>query len=132
MRMDISGDAGFMEAVVAFMVVTVVLTGYLGALATTVVTASDPTASLDPDEFSGTMEGGRFVPGFTGYIEGFMWSHGCEGVSVVVEVPGFGGTSGPYSVGSLDGETFTRTIPGTVTDGLGRSVPAVFEVMVCV
>ena len=66
MRMDSSGDAGFMEAMVAFMVVTIVLTGFMGALATTTVTTADPTGSLDPDRFQGTLEGAlytRSVPG---------------------------------------------------------------------
>ena len=132
MRMDSSGDAGFMEAMVAFMVVTIVLTGFMGALATTTVTTADPTGSLDPDRFQGTLEDGTFVPGFMDYIEGFMWSQGCEGVSVMVDVPLFGGVSGPYTVGTLDGALYTRSVPGTVTDEFGREVPAVFEVVVAV
>ena len=106
MRMDSSGDAGFMEAMVAFMVVTIVLTGFMGALATTTVTTADPTGSLDPDRFQGTLEDGTFVPGFMDYIEGFMWSQGCA--------------------------LYTRSVPGTVTDEFGREVPAVFEVAVAV
>ena len=103
MRMDSSGDAGFMEAMVAFMVVTIVLTGFMGALATTTVTTADPTGALDPDRFQGTLEDGTFVPGFM-----------------------------DYAVGTLDGALYTRSVPGTVTDEFGREVPAVFEVAVAV
>lgn len=132
MGIDSRGDAGFMETMVAFMAVTVVLTGFMGVMAVVSVVPEDPTESLDSDEFSGTIEEGTFVPGFMGYIEGLVWSDGLEGVSVMVDIPGFGGESGPYVVGSLDGSLHGRTFAGTVTDGFGRSVPAVFEVMLCV
>ena len=132
MGFDSRGDAGFMEAMVAFMAVTVVLTGFMGVMAGVSVVPADPTESLDPDEFSGAIEEGTFVPGFTDYIEGLVWSEGFEGVSVMVEVPGFGGESGPYVVGSMEGGLHSRTFVGTVTDGFGRSLPAVFEVILCV
>lgn len=132
MRLDRKGDMGFMEAMVAFMAVTIVLTGYMGVLATTTVDSSDPAGMLDPDRFTGSLEDGVFVPGFTEYLEGFVWSNGYEGASVVVTVPGFCEESGPYLVGTLDGSLFGRTIAGVVSDGYGRTVPAVYEVVVCV
>lgn len=133
MRADCRGDAGFMEAMVAFMAVAIVLTAFMGALASTTVETSDPTDSLDAGRFTGTMEDGVFVPGYTEYLEGFLDSRGFEGATVLVGIPGgFCGEVAPDIFGSMDGLLFSRMIQGTVTDGAGRVVPAVFEVILCV
>lgn len=132
MRIDRSGDMGFMEAVVAFMAVTVVLTAFMGALVTTTVVTADPTESLDPGEFSGTVESGVFVPGFEDYIRGFVDTKGLAGASVSVTVPGgFCSWSEPFIVGDVDGMLFSRSIHGTVTDDSGRTLPALYEVVLC-
>lgn len=122
-----------MEALVAFMAVAIVLTAFMGALASTTVETSDPTESLDAGRFTGTMEDGVFVPGYTEYLEEFLDSRGFEGATVLVGIPGgFCGEVAPDIFGSMDGLLFSRMIPGTVTDGAGRVVPAVFEVILCV
>lgn len=132
MHIDRSGDIGFMEAVVAFMAVTVVLTGFMGVLAVTTVDTADPTDMIEPGRLTGTIEAGEFVPGFTGYMEELVVSKGLSGVSVTVEVPGgFCSDPEPYVFGDMVGPLYGRTIPGTVTDDSGRVLPAVFEVMLC-
>ena len=108
MRSDRRGDMGFMEAIVAFMAVSVVLTAFMGALATTTVVTADPTGSLDPGEFTGVIEDGVFVPGFIEYIDGFAVR------------------------GDMDGMLFSRTMSGHVADDAGRVLPAFYEVVLCI
>ena len=76
-----------MEAMVAFMAVAIVLTAFMGVLASTSVETSDPTDSLDAGRFTGAIEDGVFAPGYTEYLEGFLDSRGFEGVTVLVEIP---------------------------------------------
>lgn len=133
MRSDRRGDMGFMEAMVAFMAVSVVLTAFMGALATTTVVTADPTGSLDPGEFTGTIEDGVFVPGFVEYIDGFADTRGCDGVTVSVTVPGgFCEEVEPYVRGYMDGMLFSRTMSGHVADDAGRVLPAFYEVVLCI
>ena len=115
MRSDRRGDMGFMEAMVAFMAVTVMLTAFMGVLATTTVVTADPTESLDPGEFTGTIE-----------------SDGFRGAAVTVTVPGgFCPDIETFTVGDMDGMLYSRSIPGLVTDDSGRVLPAVYEVVLC-
>lgn len=132
MKSDDRGDAGFMEAMVAFMAVSVVLATFLGAVATTAISTADPTSTLDPGGFSGTIEDGVFVEGFTGYLSVFVDSNSLRGATVYVTIPGgFCGTPEPVTIGEMDGALYSRTLAGTVTDGFGRVLPAVFEVILC-
>lgn len=126
------GDMGFMEAIVSFMAVALVLTAFIGVLAVTEVDSADPTEGLDPAMFTGTVEARTFVPGFSSYIGHYVDVNGISGASVVVTVPGgYCEEPGPFVVGSLDGMLYGRQIPGTVTDDEGRTLPALFEVMLC-
>lgn len=126
------GDMGFMEAMVSFMAVALVLTAFTGVLAVTEVDSADPTDGLDPRMFTGTIESRGFVPGFTGYIDRYVDSNGLSGASVVVTIPGdYCEEPEAFVIGSMDGMVYGRQIPGTVTDDSGRTLPAMFEVMLC-
>lgn len=132
--MDIGrgGDMGFMEAAVAAMAVTIVLCSFLGVLTTVSTDPGNPTDSLDPEGFTGSVESGEFVPGFEGYVTGFVDSRGLRGATVDVVIPGgFCEPPETFTVGDMGGALFSRSIPGTVTDDLGRTLPAVFEVVLC-
>ena len=132
MRSDRRGDMGFMEAMVAFMAVTVMLTAFMGVLATTTVVTVDPTESLDPGEFTGTIEPDGFRSGFTEYVSAFVDTHGLRGAAVTVTVPGgFCPDIETFTVGDMDGMLYSRSIPGLVTDDSGRVLPAVYEVVLC-
>ena len=132
MRSDRRGEAGFMEAMVAFMAVTVVLAAYLGMLASVAVEDADPTRSLEEDRFTGFIDGGVFTPAYVDYLRDFLDISGCGGVSVSVTVPGgLCGPVEPLTLGSMDGSLHTRQIISTVGDDAGRELPAVFEVTVC-
>ena len=132
MRSDRRGDMGFMEAMVAFMAVTVMLTAFMGVLATTMVVTADPTESLDPGEFTGTIEPDGFSSGFTEYVSVFVDTHGLRGAAVTVTVlGGFCPDTGTFTVGDMDGMLYSRSIPGLVTDDSGRVLPAVYEVVLC-
>lgn len=126
------GDMGFMEAMVSFMAVALVLTAFIGVLAVTEVDSADPTEGLDPAMFTGTVEAQTFLPGFTEYIDRYVDANGLSGASVVVTVPGdYCEEPEAFVVGSMDGMLYGRQIPGTVTDDEGRTLPAMFEVMLC-
>lgn len=132
MRSDRRGDMGFMEAMVAFMAVTVMLTAFMGVLATTTVVTADPTESLDPGEFTGTIESNGFRSGCTEYVSVFVDIHGLRGAAVTVTVPGgFCPDIETFTVGYMDGMLYSRSIPGLVTDDSGRVLPAVYEVVLC-
>lgn len=123
---------GFMEALVAFMSVMVVLTAYLGVVANVTVVALDPAESLDERRFTATVEDGVLVPGYLDYMGEFLDASGCSGIAVEARVPGgFCQPSDPVVLGSMDGSTSSRTIVITVSDDNGRTFPAVLEVTVC-
>lgn len=132
MNADERGDMGFMESMIATMAVIAVLTAFIGLAAGTAVTASDPTGDLDADMMTGTITREGFVPGFSEYIDRFVASRGLSGAAVVVTVPGgFCGPVEPYTVGDLTGDVWSRSIASVVGTEDGRSVLAVFEVMLC-
>lgn len=125
------GDMGFMEATVAAMAVTLVLCSFLVVMTTVSIEPGNPADSLDPGAFGGSVMSDEIIPGFMEYITSFVDSRGLSGATVDVVVPGGFCEPGRFTVGSMDGPLFSRTIPGTVIDDMGRTLPAVFEVVVC-
>ena len=132
MIMDGRGDIGFMEAMIAMMAVVVVLTAYLGLAAHVASDPMDPTDSLEEAFFTGSVESGRFVPGYVDYVESFLDTSGFSGISVSVSVPGgFCDPPDVLSKGAMDGRMSSRTFMPLVSDDSGRVFPVVLEVTVC-
>lgn len=129
---DERADAGFAEAMVALMAVTVVLSAFLVAVAHTSVDSTDHVAALDMERFGGRIEDGEFMPSFTGYMGDFLDSTGASGISVSVTVPGgFCRPMEPIVLGSMDGPLDSLSAVVNVPDDHGRTVPALVEVTVC-
>ena len=132
MYTDDRGDMGFMESMIATIAVILVLTSFLGLAVGVAGHSSDPTDGLDPGSMTGRITDGEFVPGFTGYIEGYVESRGLSGASVSVSVPGgFCIPVEPFTTGSLDGDPWSRTLTSVIPCDGGREVLAIFEVIVC-
>ena len=132
MKTDRRGDMGFMDAMVGFIAATIVLSAFLGVVIGVAAYGGDPSSALDPGRFSGTVEGGEFKPGYIGYMGDYLDSSGCRGISVSVLIPGgFCEQPEPTTIGSMDGELFSRTFVSMVRDDSGRIFPAVFEVVLC-
>lgn len=133
MHEDDGGDMGFLESIIAMMVVVTVTAAFIGVLAYAAGVAADPTDGIDPDMVTGTIVDGEFFRGFEDYIQTYADARGLRGMSVSVTVPGgFCGQVQPYTYGSMDGGLFSRVVTSLVPDDNGRSVLAVFEVTACV
>ena len=132
MRSEGKGDMGFMEAMVAFMSVMIVLSVFLGVMANVTIEATDPVGTVDADRITGTVEAGVFIPGYPDYLGEFLDHTGCSGISVSVRIPGgFCEVPPPMTMGTMDGAVSSRTISSVVEDDNGRCFPAIFEVTVC-
>lgn len=132
MESDDSGDMGFMEAMIATMTVVLVLMAFLGLAVGAAGYSADPTAGLDADLMEASIVGGEFVAGFEGYIGSYVDARGLSGATVNVTVPGgFCAEVEPVVVGEMEGGTWTRYLTAVVGTDDGRSVLAVYEVVLC-
>ena len=122
------GEGGFMEALVALMMVTIALTAFLGILAYSEIGSSDDEMTLD----TGFIEKLRLVDGdITGetdrQLELFIEKNGLNGTRLTVEVAGtlsdssmvrdygtcegnnVGTMTGTFSIDSDDGRVFAAS-----------------------
>ena len=130
--MDDSGSLDFYECAIASMAVIAVLAAFLVVAVHVSVSDADPFDGLDERSVGGRIEDGRFVPGFGDYLAGYADSRGLSGIKVVTTVPGgFCEPPEEFSVGSTEGDLWTRTFVSTVPTDDGRTVLAFFEVTLC-
>jgi hypothetical protein len=92
MHLDRKGEAGFMEAILAAMVVTVALTGFMGLLALNSASEDVPSVDVDIDTFDGL-----------GIVDGKIAWTGDEGPSVPEGICGIRLTVSAVG-GIMDGE----------------------------
>lgn len=129
---DDAGSMDFMEGMIATMAVAIVLTAFLGLMAGTAVTGSDPLDDIDPSELTAEIREGEFVPLFGDYIAGYADTHGLRGISISTEVPGgFCGEHDPVTFGDVSDPTEVRRFSTVVETDDGRRIVAVHEVAVC-
>lgn len=109
---DDAGSMDFMEGIIATMAVAIVLTAFLGLVAGTAVTGSDPLDDMDPGELTAEIRKGEFVPLFEDYIAGYADTHGLKGISVSTEIPGgFCGKHDPVTFGDVSDPTRSGDSP---------------------
>jgi hypothetical protein len=133
MKMNVKGDLGFPEAIMAVMVVTLVLTAYIGLFALDNSRSDTPAPDSDRNLVDGIkiVDGtvsGDIVPELTAFIE----KNGYRGMIVRCTVPGGIAEGGvEFTVGEMDGPvTGERFIRSVLSDD-GRLIPIVFEVAIC-
>jgi hypothetical protein len=133
MKMNRKGDLGFPEAIMAVMVVTLVLTVYIGLFALDSSRTDATDVDMDRELVDGIIiEDGKVCGDITPELTAFVEKNGYRGILVRCIVPGNiveGGLE--FTVGDMDGtmigEKFLRTIPS----GDGRHIPVIFEVAIC-
>jgi hypothetical protein len=135
MRFDKKGELGFPEAIMAAMIVTIVLTMYMGLF---VLNAADdnegPDVNVDHRIFNEmTLENGEITGDIETPLISEMERHGFRGISFLCEIPGeFGFESKRVIVGNMDGKISSERFLLTLGSSDGRMLPAVVEVAVCV
>ena len=126
------GEGGFMEAIIALMMVTVALTAFLGILAYSEIGNTDEDISLDTD-FIEDLEiaDGRITGETDRELERFIEKNGLNGTRLTVNVAGsLSDASLRWTVGIEEGNnvgTMTGTFPICTDDG--RIFAASYEVV---
>ena len=129
---DRRGEGGFMEALIALMMVTIALTAFFGMLAYSEIGGSDDTISLDTGFIEDLrMVDGEIVGNTEKQLDRFIEKNGLNGTRLTVKVAGTLSdavmirTSG-YEEGDNVG-TMTGTFPIDSDDG--RVFAASYEVV---
>jgi len=134
MKLNGKGVIGFPEAIMAAMIVTLVLTLYLGLFAFNAVEDSGgPEVHIDHRVFGDlTLENGEIVGDIEIRLITEMERHGLRGVSVICEIPGeLGFPDRNIVVGDMNGMISGERFVYMLGASDGRIVPAVIEVAVC-
>ena len=128
---DRGGDIGFMEAMVATMIVIMALLFFMGASSALASFDSDPMDGFEYEFLDAGIADGILVSDNSRLVEGYMLTSGAIGVRVDVLVPGgFCEGTCVEMYGSMDGEGNRRTFISLIEDDDGRKVVAVFGVTV--
>ena len=125
---DKRGEGGFMEAMVALMMVTIALTAFIGMLAYSEIGKSDDSVSLDTRFVEDLQIVDGNIAGETGkYLDRFVEKNGLNGTRLTVKVAGslsdasllrtsgteegnnVGTFTGTFSIPSDDGRTFAAS-----------------------
>lgn len=136
MRMNGRGDIGFMEAMSAAMVVTLVLTAFVGAFSLHTAENEYRSAGLDTERFESSIyiADGNLAGDITDELEKQLERTGIKGATVrFAPAPGYGGTlsvSGTlfFEAGEKTGNVSTERKLVSVS-GDGITVPVNMEVM---
>ena len=135
MRFNRKGELGFPEAIMAAMIVTLVLTLYIGLFA---LNAADdgggPDVHIDHRILGDlTLEDGEITGDIEARLVSEMDRHSYRGVSVICEVPGdLGFADRHIKIGSMDGKISSERFVFLMVSTDGRTIPAIAEVAVCV
>ena len=122
---------GFMEAMVAMMVVVTALMVYLSSAGALLVAGDDPVAGFDTDSL-GLDYGDRRLEALSeDYIRGFVDGGSASGVLVVATMPGTDFGDVMFSYGDMTGHRSSAVSLGITECGSGRWMATVFEVTVC-
>jgi hypothetical protein len=134
MRLNRKGSLGFPEAIMAAMIVTLVLTMYMGLLAVNVSNEEDPHIDVDHRIFENlVIENGEVVGDIENSLISEAERHGYRGISFTCEVPGDLGIGDMHIlIGSMDGNINSERFILPLRSSDGRIVPTVMEVAVCV
>jgi hypothetical protein len=135
MKLNKRGSLGFPEAIMAAMIVTLVLTMYMGMFCLNAAEQnSDPEVNIDHRIFEVLVLEDKKI---TGDIEHQLRSeserHGYRGISFTCEVPGeFGFEDRHDLIGDMDGNISSDRFPFSLRSADGRTIPVIIEVAVCV
>ena len=129
---DKRGEGGFMEAMVALMMVTIALTAFLGMLAYSEIGTSEDTISLDT-KFIEDLQivDGKIIGDTDKQLDHFVEKNGLNGTRLTVKTAGtLSNASLLRSSGTEDGNN-VGTITGTfsIRSDDGRTFAASYEVV---
>ena len=135
MRFNKRGELGFPEAIMAAMIVTLVLTLYMGLLVLN--TADDNSGTYTPVDHrmfgNLTLDNGEIAGDVETDLISEMERHSYRGISFTCEVPGDLGFSERRTiVGNMDGNINSERFIFLLDSTDGRRIPAVMEVAICV
>jgi len=131
MERDDRGDAGFMEAMVAMMVVVTALLVYLSSTGSVLMAGDDPMAGFDMDALGFDYPEGRLDDRAEEYIAGFLAGGSASGVVVVVSMPGTDMGEMAFQYGDVEGSRSSARWIGLTECASGRWMATVFGVTVC-
>jgi hypothetical protein len=131
MERDDRGDTGFMEAMVAMMVVVAALMVYLSSTGAILMAEDDPMAGFDMDALGLDYGERRLDASTEDYIRGFVDRGSASGAVVVATVPGTDMGEVMFSYGDITGHRSSATHMGLAECESGRWMAVVFGVTVC-
>lgn len=133
MKMNRKGDIGFPEAIMASMVVTLVLTAFIGMIAMDMVNSEEtvPEERMELAEYISVVEGVA-VGDLTEPMTETMERNDYRGITVRCSMPGtLVECNLEFTVGQMDGDLFSDRYLDIVNTDDGRVLCIVFEVAIC-
>jgi hypothetical protein len=131
MDRDDAGGVGFMEAMVAMMVVVTALTVYLSSTGATLMASEDPMVGFDADILGYDYADGKLDARTEEYIRGFLDGGSASGVVVTVSMPGMDFVERTFSYGDITAHRASCRCIGLTECASGRWTVTVFGVTVC-
>jgi len=135
MKLNRKGELGFPEAIMAAMIVTLVLTMYMGLFALNAANdGGGQDVHINHRIFGDlTLENGEISGDIEMRLVSEMERHGFKGISFICEVPGeLGFADKNLVVGNMNGSLSSERFIFLLGSADGRTVPAVIEVVICV
>jgi hypothetical protein len=133
MKYNRKGDIGFPEAMMAVMIVSVILTAYLGAFVLNTHNQSEDV-EFDENLIDGlTITEGKISGDPSHKLTVFMEKHGYRGVMIRCTIPdGIIDSGMEITVGTMDGNIENHRFIKNIKSDDSRVIAAIFEVAVCV
>ena len=129
---DKRGEGGFMEAIVALMMVTIALTAFLGMLAYSEIGESDDEITLDTGFIEDLrIADGEIVGDTERQLDRFVEKYGLNGARLTVKVAGTLSDSSLQRASGIEEGNNVGTFAGTLSIGSddGRTFAASYEVV---
>jgi len=132
MRMNKKGDIGFLEAIMAVMLVTIALSAYLGIFVLNATEDAYEPEKIDRDIVNTLcIEDNRIEGDLIPELERIIEQKGYRGITVRCYVPGDLAITEEFHSGSMEGhisgERFLKNLYATGN----RKIPVIFEVAIC-
>lgn len=133
MKFNRKGDIGFPEAIMAVMIVTLVLSIYVGVFAFTSANDPEDDPVVDRDLTDGLIiENQKITGNMTEKITASCERNGYRGIMIRCHAPGDLNIEPlEYQIGTMDGDVSGERFLKTIPSDDGRAIPVIVEMNIC-